>query len=801
MTSRLRPLRPLHKASLAICLISRVGFAQPVAPAEPPTPVDEPTGTPQAAPPAAEPGSEIVSAPESVAQPPAPQPAPPPASAAPAVRTRAEPRAQSIETDGELLQDAGPSAYEDLSLVNLMNLQVVTTSRRAQHLEHAPATVYVITGRDIKDRGYVNLIDVLRDVPGIDPSLIFFSEMGASVAVRGATGNNKIVVLVNGMRVNPPGGEEAPFRSDFSVRGAKQIEISYGPGSTLYGQDAIFAVVNVITEKPKLGYHFSVSGAYGYRDYKDGFASVSGVFGSRQNPVFVQLYAQIIDSSLWDLSKSHPDWWKTLYANAKTLGADPPKRWDRGFNSFLRMESGNTSFQAWYRDSSRSSSEGGSAGGLYFVEEAVWQDRSLVLEGQHRFDLTKSAKLFTTLTYNRYEVDPDSRYVFRANPDSLFLNDYKYARGASFQLDERALIDVTKELSLAVGATVAEYDSIPKATIPGGADLKGDITAQGGAFEYYTEIGNPASLQRIQRVNHLTYQSYAAYAEAQWQALDALRLVGGIRLDKNSRFDELPLSPRLAAIYSLTENITAKYIFNQAFVAPAPYYGYNAFANGTELNTTNPDLEPERATANELNITYTDRQLHAGLSAFYLQQRDLLSSNNQRTLDEEVYLDVDGTATRRLTQTGNDGRTTSFGADLYAQAHFKPVSPWASVSFVDSTTKRAGRETGLDQLSPLNIRLGAAIRPLKKLVVTPSLMLRSSLEFVDGGKEALQGHPDGVTEWPYELSLHAGYTLLDGLEIFATGRNITNHRYATKGKTTAAPQEGAHGFAGVRFSH
>ena len=69
------------------------------------------------------------------------------------------------------------------------------------------------------------------------------------VTVRGVVGNNKIIVLVNGMRVNPPGGDPLGIRSDFSVREAEQIEVIYGPGSTLYGQDAISAVINVKTKR------------------------------------------------------------------------------------------------------------------------------------------------------------------------------------------------------------------------------------------------------------------------------------------------------------------------------------------------------------------------------------------------------------------------------------------------------------------------------------------------------------------------------------------------------------------------
>ncbi len=49
---------------------------------------------------------------------------------------------------------------------------------------------------------------------------------------------------------------------------------------------------------------------------------------------------------------------------------------------------------------------------------------------------------------------------------------------------------------------------------------------------------------------------------------------------------------------------------------------------------------PERATANDLNLTYTDRKLHVGLSAFHLQQRNLLVLGDRglpaNVIDDEV---------------------------------------------------------------------------------------------------------------------------------------------------------------------
>jgi outer membrane receptor for ferrienterochelin and colicin len=95
----------------------------------------------------------------------------------------------------------------NLLLNELMNVRIITASKNSEKIQEAPATAYVISKEEIRQRGYVYLKDTLRDLPGMETIENFFSEMGTLVPVRGVVGNNKIVVLLNGVRLNPPGGE------------------------------------------------------------------------------------------------------------------------------------------------------------------------------------------------------------------------------------------------------------------------------------------------------------------------------------------------------------------------------------------------------------------------------------------------------------------------------------------------------------------------------------------------------------------------------------------------------------------
>jgi len=308
-------------------------------------------------------------------------------------------------------EDAAPE-LKRLSLEDLMKLdvkEVTTASKRPEKMTEAPGMVYVIDKNDIRLRGYTQLKDVLKDLPGMETVENTFSEFGTLVAIRGIAGNNKVVLLINGMRVNPPGGEDLPIRSDIGIRNVEQIEVIYGPGSTLYGRDAVSAVINIKTREPGEGLNAEADIAAGLHNTYDLYGSFGQVFNKDKN-VSLTGYVQYHDADLTRLDKDYPDWWRDYQqaANAKGGAGATPTRQDFGLNGFARFEAGDFSLQGWYRDSRRSSGEGYSPV-LGYLPQAIWQDSSLVIEAKDSAQLNASMRLDSTLTYNRYEIDPDTR--------------------------------------------------------------------------------------------------------------------------------------------------------------------------------------------------------------------------------------------------------------------------------------------------------------------------------------------------------------------------------------------------------
>lgn len=142
----------------------------------------------------------------------------------------------------------------ELSLEELMLLdagQVFGASERLQPVTEAPASVSFITADEIARFGYRTLADILRGVRGM---YVSDDRNFSFVGVRGFGNpgdyNSRILLLVNGHRVNDNVFGQAEVGAEFGMDPAtfERVEIIRGPASSIYGDSAFFAVVNVITK-------------------------------------------------------------------------------------------------------------------------------------------------------------------------------------------------------------------------------------------------------------------------------------------------------------------------------------------------------------------------------------------------------------------------------------------------------------------------------------------------------------------------------------------------------------------------
>ena len=149
-----------------------------------------------------------------------------------------------------------PSAFaqEEEALLLFKQIPIVVTATRTeQTITKSPSSIYVITAEDIKQSGATQLEEALTMVPGVDFGYTTSGRMSV-VGLRGfhSGSGNKLIFMVDSVPYNTSFYSLTEITTPpISLAEIERIEILKGPGSSLYGSNALFGVINVITKKPK----------------------------------------------------------------------------------------------------------------------------------------------------------------------------------------------------------------------------------------------------------------------------------------------------------------------------------------------------------------------------------------------------------------------------------------------------------------------------------------------------------------------------------------------------------------------
>ncbi|MDP4814786.1 MAG: TonB-dependent receptor [Saprospiraceae bacterium] len=129
--------------------------------------------------------------------------------------------------------------------------QVITVSavsKKAEDIRVAPASVLIIKKEEMVERGYIDLIDVLSNLPGFDISK-YYGVVYANVYQLGFRQENteRTLLMINGIEENDNWSNIAYISRQYPLSNIKAIEILYGPSSTMYGPRAFVGTINIIT--------------------------------------------------------------------------------------------------------------------------------------------------------------------------------------------------------------------------------------------------------------------------------------------------------------------------------------------------------------------------------------------------------------------------------------------------------------------------------------------------------------------------------------------------------------------------
>ncbi len=184
-------------------------------------------------------------------------------------------------------QSPGPREVLAIADENLLFQDIPAVSgasRFEQSASEAPAFVSVVTAREIKLFGYRTIADILRSLVGFYTTYDRnYSHLGVRGFGRPGDYNTRVLLLLDGYhRVNDNVYYQAPVGTDFPVDVdlIDRVEIIRGPGSAIYGTNALFAVVNVVTKRGRDLKGVELSGEAGSFDTYKGTLSYGDRFSN-----------------------------------------------------------------------------------------------------------------------------------------------------------------------------------------------------------------------------------------------------------------------------------------------------------------------------------------------------------------------------------------------------------------------------------------------------------------------------------------------------------------------------------------
>src|ERR1700732_3544672 len=173
-----------------------------------------------------------------------------------------------------------PGDLTQVSIEDLMNVEVTSVSKKGQKLSQVAAAIFVITPEDIRQSGATNIPDLLRMVPGMDVAQINSNTWAISARGFNFQFASKLLVLIDGRAVySPLFGGVYWDTVDVPLDDIERIEVIRGPGGTVWGANAVNGVINIITKSAEETQGGLVTGGGGVQ--AQGFGTVQ--YGGKIN--------------------------------------------------------------------------------------------------------------------------------------------------------------------------------------------------------------------------------------------------------------------------------------------------------------------------------------------------------------------------------------------------------------------------------------------------------------------------------------------------------------------------------------
>jgi len=573
--------------------------------------------------------------------------------------------------------DQGPEAAKAPAVV--MDEVVVTATRTEKKVDDAPAHVTVIT-REEMDKRNINTVDeALKYEAGLYLSRRKGMMDGIpKISMRGLDGDERTLIMFNGVPLNDGYASQVPW-NQLNTDDVERIEVIRGPGSALYGGNAMGGVINVITKAPERLEAMARFGV-GYLDdesqpnyFKHGLS-----VGDKLDKVHLRASLDVADSRGYatDLvskgattagagkansgygmqgKDGKPDWIvgdkgrnRAYRENVSALG-----QYDITDDSYIRLDLMDGHHQYAYGDPHT------------YLDDGTFRGQAQAHEGFKSATIRprdfaggrgKENQLLATATYGHdfgaVDVTAKAGYGERDKIYSSYSSRNWDNVAVDNDLDNQpgSLVhSLTKNYFLDVQADHAILDNH---TLTYGASLRMDDFHQDEDWlERFLDWDTHHADKDLTKGQD---RLYALFLQDEWRALDELTFYAGARLDYWECFDgesgigagktehddmnDSAVSPKLASVWNPLEDTYVRGSVSRGFRPPNLYELFRTWISTTGTTyASNPKLKPETMWNYELggDQYLLERRVKLSATYFHSDVEDMIDSKTLANGDRE----------------------------------------------------------------------------------------------------------------------------------------------------------------------
>ncbi len=481
----------------------------------------------------------------------------------------------------------------ELSLEQLLNVNIVSASHFTQKASDAPSAVTVIRSDEIRQYGWRNLAELLNSVRGFQTTYDrYFHHAGIRGFQPPGDYNSRLLLMVDGYRVNDGVYDQASIGNEFvlDMDLIDHVEIVRGPGSPVYGGNAFFGVINVITKR---GSHFGGSelaaSAGSFGTYKG-----RATFGKTlENGMDVVASYSGLNSRGQDLY--FPEFNSPVTNNGWSSGTDKER-----YNKLLAK----FSMDGFYLETAWSRRNKGWPGGVFGTAfntpgTSVTDDYGTV-DAKYTTAVGRDLEFTGRTFYGSYNYD--GNYIIDY-PPVVANRDLAYSRW--WGVETKLVATRWQGHQAVVGLDYQRNTRQDQLSVD-----------TGGAIQCYANLSSAPCLD-----SHVSNFRFGLYAQDDITLDEKLILSAGARYD---RFDvgQDRTSPRLGIIYKPQRSSVLKLLYGSAFRPPNAYERYYAYP-GAAPQLGNPGLKPETIQTTELVWEqYAGEDTRFQTSAYHYRIRD-----------------------------------------------------------------------------------------------------------------------------------------------------------------------------------